>query len=48
MPVVVLTKSAAARKIQRAWRNYQTLKVVRKYFEFYQDIIKRQRRLKEI
>jgi|LakMenEpi03Aug12_release.lakeMendotaPanAssembly.Ray.scaffolds.fasta_scaffold5843385_1 hypothetical protein len=28
-----MSQAVAARKIQRAWRNYQTRKVVSKYFE---------------
>jgi hypothetical protein len=38
-----LTPSAAARRIQRAWRKYQTLKVVRKYYVYYKNIIKKER-----
>ena len=41
IPLVGLTRNAAACKIQRAWRNYQTLKVVKKYYEFYQELLKR-------
>jgi hypothetical protein len=29
----LLSPAAAARRIQRAWRKYQTLKVVRKYYK---------------
>lgn len=39
--VVTLSRAAAARKIQRAWRNYQTSKVVRKYFDIYSGLMKR-------
>ena len=30
--VIKMSRVTAARKIQRAWRNFQTLKVVRKYY----------------
>lgn len=39
-----LTPAAAARRIQRAWRKFQTLKVVSKY---YKNAIKREQELKE-
>lgn len=41
-----LSKVAAARKIQRAWRNYQTKKVVSKYFEQICFKIKKEKELK--
>lgn len=42
-----LTPSAAARRIQRAWRKYQTLKVVRKYYVYYKNILKKEREDRE-
>lgn len=43
---VRINRNVAARKIQRAWRNYQTLKVVRKYYEYYQELFRREVELK--
>lgn len=45
---VIINRNVAARKIQRAWRNYQTLKVVRKYYEYYRDVYQREAELKEL
>jgi hypothetical protein len=46
-PYHFLTPSAAARRIQRAWRKYQTLKVVRKYYIYYKNIVKKEREDRE-
>ena len=43
----IRNRAAAARKIQRAWRNYQTLKVVRKYYEYYKNMMRRDTELQE-
>jgi hypothetical protein len=37
-----LGRAAAARKIQRAWRRWQTLKVVRGYYEKYCGLVKQE------
>lgn len=37
-----LGENAAARRIQRAWRNYQTRKVVSKYYMYYKHHMKMQ------
>lgn len=42
-----LTPSAAARRIQRAWRKYQTLKVVRKYYTYYKNVMRQERAERE-
>ena len=41
-----MSRGAAARKIQRAWRNFQTLKVVRKYYEYYRGALKKQEQVR--
>ncbi len=38
-----LSPAIAARRIQRAWRRFQTLKVVRKYYMQYKSIVKKER-----
>jgi hypothetical protein len=43
----IRTRAAAARKIQRAWRNYQTLKVVKKYYEYYKNMLRRETEVRE-
>jgi hypothetical protein len=42
-----LTPTAAARRIQRAWRKYQTLKVVRKYYIYYKNVMKKEKEERE-
>lgn len=42
-PLPKLTPAAAARRIQRAWRRFQTLKVVRKYYVLYKNSVRRER-----
>jgi hypothetical protein len=43
-----ISQTAAARKIQRAWRNYQTRKVVSKYFEAYCLRLKKEKEEREL
>lgn len=43
----IRSRAAAARKIQRAWRNYLTLKVVRKYYEYYKNVMRKDTELRE-
>ena len=43
-----MSKTTAAIKIQRAWRNYQTLKMVKKYYNFYKGMVARENELKEV
>lgn len=38
----MITPSIAARRIQRAWRKYQTLKVVKKYYEHYKNAMRKE------
>jgi hypothetical protein len=38
-----LTPNAAAKRIQRAWRRFQTLKVVRKYYFHYKNVMKKEK-----
>lgn len=45
--LLVLTPSIAARKIQRAWRKYQTLKVVRKYYIYYKNLLQQETEIRE-
>ena len=40
-----ITEIVAARRIQRAWRNYQTRKVVKKYYMYYKHHMKKQSRV---
>lgn len=46
-PLPKLTPAAAARRIQRAWRRFQTLKVVRKYYVLYKNSVRREREGRE-
>ena len=45
--LIGINRTTAARKIQRAWRNYQTLKVVRKYYDYYRGLFSKEKQRKE-
>lgn len=38
-----LKQHYAACRIQRTWRNYQTLKIVRKHYEYYRALMRREK-----
>lgn len=42
-----ITPAIAARRIQRAWRKFQTLKVVRKYYIHYKNVMRKEREERE-
>ena len=44
----LMSKTTAAIKIQRAWRNFQTLKVVKKYYEYYRGVMRKETYLKDL
>lgn len=43
----MITPAVAARRIQRAWRKYQTLKVVKKYYEHYKNVMRKEQQERE-